>query len=84
MAEYLAADAATFTKRDLVDDEGTRANRQSGTETGFIAAMLAGIACYFIAMFEPVTANEAGSLATAGWSARGWRRARTLHRRWFL
>jgi len=45
--------------RALVDDESTRANRASAMTAGFIAAMLAAMAVYFIEQFEPVTAREA-------------------------
>jgi hypothetical protein len=45
--------------RDLVDDENTRANRASGMTLGFIFAMLAGMALYFLDQFEPITAREA-------------------------
>lgn len=41
--------------RDLLDDEGTRANRLDATRWGFIAAILGGIMAYFLAQFGPVT-----------------------------
>ena len=45
--------------RALIDDENTRANRARAMSAGFIAAMLGGIALYFITQFEAVTAREA-------------------------
>jgi hypothetical protein len=45
--------------RDLLNDEVTRANRLDGLRFGFIATMAAGIAMYFVAMFEPVTGRDA-------------------------
>jgi len=45
--------------RELIDDENTRANRLDGMRWGFLFAMAAGVAVYFITMFEPVTAREA-------------------------
>jgi hypothetical protein len=44
--------------RDLLNDEVTRANRLDGLRFGFVATMAAGIAMYFIAMFEPVTGRD--------------------------
>ena len=45
--------------RALIDDESTRANRSKAMTAGFIAAMLAAIAVYFVEQFEPVSAREA-------------------------
>jgi len=45
--------------RDMVDDEGTRANRMESIRTGFIAANLTAIFIYFSSQFEPITAREA-------------------------
>jgi hypothetical protein len=45
--------------RDLIDDENTRANRLDGMRWGFLFAMAAGVAVYFLTMFEQVTAREA-------------------------
>ena len=48
--------------RDLIDDEGTRANRLEAIRIGFLFACGAAIATYFIAEFEPLTAGEAAHL----------------------
>jgi preprotein translocase subunit SecY len=45
--------------RDLLNDEVTRANRVEGLRVGFIATMAAGIAMYFLTLFEPVTGRDA-------------------------
>ncbi|MEA3016388.1 MAG: hypothetical protein QOI38_1110 [Sphingomonadales bacterium] len=45
--------------RDLLDDEVTRANRAAAMGTGFVAAMIGGIALYLIALFEPVSGRQA-------------------------
>jgi hypothetical protein len=45
--------------RDLLNDEVTRANRLDGLRVGFVATMAAGIATYFLAMFEPITGRDA-------------------------
>jgi hypothetical protein len=45
--------------RALMDDEVTRANRAEAFRIGFLAAMMAGIALYFLTMFEPVSGREA-------------------------
>jgi ABC-type Fe3+ transport system permease subunit len=45
--------------RDLINDESTRANRASAMTAGFVAAMLAAMAVYFIEQFEPVSSREA-------------------------
>jgi hypothetical protein len=44
--------------RDLIDDESTRANRLEGIRWGFIAAIGGGVAAYFLAQFEPLTAGD--------------------------
>ena len=41
--------------RDLIDDEGTRSNRLEATRWGFAAAIIGGIAAYFLAQFQPIT-----------------------------
>lgn len=43
--------------RNLIDDEGTRANRLEATRWGFMAAILGGIAAYVLAQFQPITAG---------------------------
>jgi hypothetical protein len=48
--------------RDLIDDEHTKANRLDALRIGFIFAMLAGMAVYFIDQFEPLTAGAAAHL----------------------
>ena len=56
--------------RQLLNDEATRANRIEGLRVGFIATMAAGIALYFIALFEPVSGRDAiHLLMTAGIAA---------------
>jgi hypothetical protein len=45
--------------RAMIDDESTRMHRANAMATGFIFAMLAGIALYFVIQFEPVSAREA-------------------------
>lgn len=45
--------------RELLNDEATRANRIEGLRVGFIATMAAGIALYFIALFEPFGGRDA-------------------------
>ena len=45
--------------RALIDDESTRAHRASAMSTGFVFAMLGGIALYLLNQFEIVTAREA-------------------------
>jgi len=44
--------------RDLLDDESTRAHRLEGIRWGFIAAIVGGIAAYFLAQFQPITAGD--------------------------
>jgi hypothetical protein len=48
--------------RDLIDDEGTRANRLDAMRLGFLFACFAAIAAYFIAEFQPLTVGEAAHL----------------------
>ena len=48
--------------RDLIDDEGTRANRLEAMRTGFLFACSAAIASYFIAEFQPLTVGETAHL----------------------
>ena len=45
--------------RDMIDDEGTRANRGAALGWGFVAAILAAIALFFVSIFEPISAREA-------------------------
>ena len=45
--------------RDLIDDEGTRANRGEALGWGFVMAVLSAIALYMVSIFEPVSAREA-------------------------
>jgi hypothetical protein len=45
--------------RALMDDEVTRANRAEAFRVGFLAAMIAAIALYFVTLFEPVGGREA-------------------------
>jgi hypothetical protein len=44
--------------RNMIDDEGTRANRSAGLQAGFVVAMISGIILYFIDQFEPMAARE--------------------------
>ena len=44
--------------RDLIDDEGTRANRLDAMRIGFLFACCAALAAYFIAQFQPLTVGE--------------------------
>jgi hypothetical protein len=48
--------------RDLIDDEGTRANRLEAMRLGFLFACFAALAAYFIAEFQPLTVGEASHL----------------------
>jgi len=48
--------------RELIDDEGTRANRLEAMRLGFLFACFAALASYFIAEFEPLTVGEAAHL----------------------
>jgi hypothetical protein len=48
--------------RDLIDDEGTRANRLDAMRLGFLFACGAAIAAYFIAEFQPLTVGETAHL----------------------
>ena len=45
--------------RDLIDDEGTRANRVAALGWGFVMAILSAIALYMVSIFSPVSAREA-------------------------
>jgi hypothetical protein len=51
--------------RDLLDDENTRANRVDAMRIGFLCAMAAGVAVYFLTMVEPLTAREAVHVITS-------------------
>jgi hypothetical protein len=44
--------------REMIDDEGTRANRLDAIRYGYIAAMLTAMAIYFWVQVEPLTAME--------------------------
>ena len=48
--------------RDLIDDEGTRANRHEAVKYGFVAAMLMTMGTYLLVWIEPITAPEAAHL----------------------
>ena len=48
--------------RDLIDDEGTRANRLEAMRIGFLFACGAALVAYFIVEFEPLTVGEAAHL----------------------
>lgn len=48
--------------RALLDDEVTQANRLDAIRFGFIGGMLAAIGTVFLAMIEPLRANEAAQL----------------------
>jgi hypothetical protein len=48
--------------RDLIDDEGTRANRLDAMRIGFLFACCAALAAYFIAQFQPLTVGETAHL----------------------
>ena len=53
--------------RAVLNDEVTVANRQSAMVTGYWVSMLVALACYLIALFEPLTAGEVvHALLTAG------------------
>ena len=45
--------------RDMIDDEGTRANRGAALGWGFVMAILSAIALFLVSIFEPVSAREA-------------------------
>jgi hypothetical protein len=51
--------------RDLIDDENTRANRLDAMRWGFLFTMAAGVAVYFLTMFEPISAREAVHVTTS-------------------
>lgn len=44
--------------RDLIDDEGTRANRLEAMHVGFLFACGSALAAYFLAQFQPLTVGE--------------------------
>lgn len=48
--------------RALLDDEVTRTNRLDAIRFGFIAGMLAATGAVFLAMIEPLRANEAAQI----------------------
>ena len=48
--------------RNLIDDEGTRANRLEAMRIGFLFACGAALAAYFIVQFEPLTVGETAHL----------------------
>jgi len=48
--------------RNLIDDEGTRANRLEAMRVGFLFACFAALAAYFLAEFQPLTVGEASHL----------------------
>jgi hypothetical protein len=48
--------------RDLIDDEGTRANRLEAMRIGFLFACFAALAAYFVDKFQPLTVGEASHL----------------------
>jgi uncharacterized iron-regulated membrane protein len=50
--------------RDLANDEATQVNRLKALRTGFIAAMLACLALYFITFVEEVQVREAIHIVT--------------------
>jgi hypothetical protein len=45
--------------RDMIDDEGTRANRVAALGWGFVLAILSAIGLFFMSMYEPMGAREA-------------------------
>lgn len=45
--------------RDMIDDEGTRANRVAALGWGFITVIVSAITLFFVSIFEPVSAREA-------------------------
>jgi hypothetical protein len=56
--------------RALVNDESALAHRDNALKWGFVAAMAAGIALYFLSLFEPFGGREAIHLImTAGIAA---------------
>jgi hypothetical protein len=50
--------------RDLANDEATQVNRLKALRTGFVAAMLACLALYFITFVEEVQVREAIHIVT--------------------
>jgi uncharacterized iron-regulated membrane protein len=50
--------------RDLANDEATQVNRLKALRTGFIAAMLACLALYFLTFVEQVQVREAIHIVT--------------------
>ena len=67
--------------RDLLDDENSRANRFEAMRIGFLCAMGASIAVYFLTMIEPLTAREAVHAITSAGIAAGLIRWGMLERR---
>lgn len=45
--------------RELIDDEGTRANRVDSVGWGFMMAILSAIVLFVLSLFEPISAREA-------------------------
>lgn len=45
--------------RDLMEDEGTRANRRQALANAFVASMLGAIVIYFASLFKAVSGREA-------------------------
>ena len=67
--------------RDLLDDENTRANRFEAMRVGFLCAMAASVAVYFLTMVEPLTAREAVHVITSAGIAAALIRWGMLERR---
>jgi len=45
--------------RELLNDDVTRANRAAALSAGFVVAVLTGVVCYVVAMYEPTDARIA-------------------------
>ena len=45
--------------RDMIDDEGTRANRVAALGWGFVMAILSAIVLFLVSIFDPVSTREA-------------------------
>jgi hypothetical protein len=45
--------------REMIDDEGTRANRGDALGWGFVMAMIGAIAVFMVSLVQPVGAREA-------------------------
>ena len=48
--------------RELIDEEGTRANRAQAMRAGFVFACLAALGAYALDKFQPISVGEAAQL----------------------